>query len=149
MNELAVLSYLLINHGTFGLVEQWDIFVSSEVAENTLRVGITPFDSSSDHRGLFVDVDLTTVLGGSATPIPAAQYRDLHSSDPKAVGKYRRALIKYFDRFEERAAAIHIKLLTPQECSDEDYLQMNAVDRDISRGMAAAANKCKRKYRHP
>jgi hypothetical protein len=127
------------------------IFGSSEVAKNTLRAGITPFGSSSDHRGLFVDVDLTAILGGSATTIPAAQYRDLHSSDPKAVGKYRCALIKYFDehRVEERAAALQFKLLTAQECSDEDSLQMNGVDRDISRGMAAAAKKCKRKYRHP
>jgi hypothetical protein len=105
-----------------------------EVAKNTLRAGITPFDSSSDHRGLFVDVDLTTILGGSATTIPAAQYRDLHSSDPKAVEKYRCALIKYFDehRVEERAAALHFKLLTTQECSDENSLQMNAADRETS-----------------
>jgi hypothetical protein len=66
------------------------------------------------------------------------------------VGKYRCALIKYFDehRVEESAAALHFKLPTTQECSDEDSLQMNAVDRDISRGMVAAAKKCKRKFRH-
>jgi hypothetical protein len=105
----------------------------------------------SDHRGLFVDVDLTTILGGPATAIIAAQHRDLDSSDPKAIKKYRAALIKYFDkhRVEEKAAALNNKVLTAKECSDDDSLQMNAIDRDISRGMAAADKQCKQKRRHP
>jgi hypothetical protein len=69
------------------------IFKSSGVARNTLRAGITPFDSSSDRRGLFVDVDLTQILGGPVPTIPATQYRDLHSTDPKFVAKYRSVLL--------------------------------------------------------
>jgi exonuclease III len=73
------------------------IFGSSGVAQNTIRAGITSFDSTSDHRGLFVDVDLRTILG-SATPIPAAQHRDLRSSDPKSVEIYRSALMTFSRR---------------------------------------------------
>jgi hypothetical protein len=105
----------------------------------------------SDHRGLFIDVDFSAILGGPATPIPAAQYRDLHSTDPKATAKYRDSLMEYFvtHNVEERAIAINSKLLIAQTCNADDALVMDAIDRDISRGMAAAAKKCKCKHRHP
>jgi hypothetical protein len=126
-------------------------YILGSVANHMLQAGITSFDSFSDHRGLFIDVDFSAILGGPATPIPSAQHRDLHSSDHKPTAKYRDSLMKDFvdHNVEERVAAINSKLQIAQTCTDDDAVQINAIDRDISRGMTAAVQKCKSKHRHP
>jgi hypothetical protein len=59
--------------------------------------------------------------------------------------------MKYFvdHNVEERAAVINSKLQIAQICTAADAVLMNAIDRDISRGMTAAVQKCKSKHRHP
>ena len=126
------------------------IFGSKGVAGNTSRAGITPFETS-DHRGLFVDVRLPPILGGPATPLSAAQHRDLNSKDPKSPALYRNTCIDYFENrrvLEERTAEMHTKLLSDSAYTGKDSALLASIDNDTSRGLAASAKACASKHRH-
>jgi hypothetical protein len=48
----------------------------------------------SDHRALYVDMDLESFFGGSPSPMESSANRGLVSSDPRAVKTYREKLEK-------------------------------------------------------
>lgn len=53
----------------------------------------------SDHRGLFVDLDLTTILHQSlsSTTISTSQSRSLKTGNPESVASYTESMLQYYD----------------------------------------------------
>ncbi|KAL7559678.1 hypothetical protein ACA910_002387 [Epithemia clementina (nom. ined.)] len=111
---------------------------------------------ASDHRGLFVDVNLAALLRGDAPPLDTPSGRLLHSNNPTHVRKYRSALHQYCEdhAIYHRATRLETKMQTksfPLVAKDEAYLtqQLDKIQNDITCGMLAAEKKCGATGRHP
>ena len=82
------------------------IFGTTGVVEWTTRCGIEEFNAriQSDHRGLWIDVDLEAILGGKIPDLTPPQQRGVTGKDPKTTRKFRRELRKYLvdHKFNER-----------------------------------------------
>jgi exonuclease III len=120
------------------------IIASPEVLPFIVSSGIEPFNSRlfSDHRGLFLDLN-TAILFGPLSPLQPPSSRDINSKTLVDNPKYVTTLNKYFEdhRIFERIAAM--------TNSPYNFEQIEALDRDITRGMLHAGSKCKRGQQFP
>jgi hypothetical protein len=83
--------------------------ISQDLVEFVSAAGILPFKtfSKSDHRALFMDIDLDCYLGGRLSDTALATRRGLTSNDPRAVRKYWAELEDFLHRskIEQRTYA--------------------------------------------
>jgi hypothetical protein len=72
------------------------IFPTQEITEFVTATGILGYNNliQSDHRPLYVDMDLAAFLGGNPSPLENGVSRGIMSSDPRAVRLYREQLLK-------------------------------------------------------
>ena len=73
------------------------IFCSKHISTFTDNSGINPFNeiTSSNHRGLFLDLRLTSFLKKSYTALPDHTSRPLKSFNTQSVIKYKRNVRRY------------------------------------------------------
>jgi len=69
------------------------------IATHVIAAGIDPLYNGvfTDHRGIFVDIELNDLLKGTIQVWPSPSVRDLESKNPKSVEKYITHLLKYFE----------------------------------------------------
>ena len=83
------------------------IFGTPGVLEWTTKSGIEEFNArtQSDHRGLWIDIDLKSILGGQIPDLIPPQRRGVTGKDPKTTRKIRSELHKYLTehRFEHES----------------------------------------------
>ena len=120
------------------------IFGTPGVLDWTTKCGMEEFNAriQSDHRGLWIDVDLQSLLGGKIPDLIPPQQRGVTGKDPRTTRKFRQELHKYLieHKFEERMSRIQ-QLTKENESTQkiEDLIQ--ALDRDLERGMIASEKK--------
>ncbi|KAI2493431.1 hypothetical protein MHU86_21130 [Fragilaria crotonensis] len=110
-----------------------------------LSQGFLAYDNGifSKHRGLFIDIDFTELMGAvdAITPAPA---RGLNSENQMSVDRYLEALKKYCADHKidgrVRDLVTVAASLTPRQCK-ESY---DVIDRDITRAMIHAEKEAKR-----
>jgi exonuclease III len=114
------------------------ILLSESVLPYVQSCGIEPFNQTlrSDHSGIFLDL-IESGLFGPPSPIPPPAHRDINSKTAKDTPKYISALKKYCidHKIFERMAKLE---------NDPTYHpeQIEALDRDITRGMLFAGRTC-------
>ena len=121
------------------------VLASPNILQAITHAGYTPQSGGlfSDHRGLFMDIDIETALGGRLSQIPTSTGRTFEASSPALVTKYLEAATtalatrNVMDRVQ--------KLLAKNE---PDHKQAEAIDNDITRMLLFAASTI-RKYRPP
>ena len=126
------------------------IFATPGVVEWTKKSGMEEFNSriQSDHRGLWMDVDMHSLLGGKIPDLIPPQQRGVTGKDPKTTKKFRDELHKYLiaHNFEKRIKTI--KELTEKKEKEEKIASLiQALDRDLERGMIASEKKAAKPVR--
>lgn len=117
------------------------IYASAGILPHVKRCGITAFQEGvtfSDHRGIFIDVNLRSILGSPQMLLPK-KMRGVQCNHPAVVKKYTPAVQKYMDdhKVEQRAAAMK----TPTE--------IEGVDKDVTRAMLHAQRKHGNRFATP
>jgi hypothetical protein len=115
--------------------------------------GIEPFFSTvhSDHQGLFLDVDLTSLLGGDMATILPPPLRGISSNSPHAE-KYIDNICKHLDEHNVhiRAHKFFSALATSAiPICPALLVAINKLDRDLTRALLHAEKTCRRKERPP
>jgi hypothetical protein len=124
------------------------VFASPRILDYVDICGIEPFHSviHTDHRGLFVDLDLQGLLGGEMSSILPPKLRGVssHSTEPD---KYIFALHKHLTDtsvFTKSAGAI--KAARTYHRVPADLVKcINKFDRRLTQGMLLAELRCRRK----
>ena len=128
------------------------ILGTEEVAQHLRVAGIEAFDDGvkSDHRGLFVDIDMKGLLGCNKSNVGKSTKRHINSKDPELVKNYRKHLLKYWEehKVEERIRKIKNHLKNPHLNMTETRLKkkLEKLDRDMTRSMLQAERKCEKRY---
>jgi hypothetical protein len=104
----------------------------------------------SDHRAIFLYLDLLLIFGASPERLEGPQFQNLKLDEPRISDSYRKSLHKQFEchniydrvkKISERGKA--------DDWSHEDELAYEILDCDITAVMLRAAEKCSiRKRRH-
>ena len=118
---------------------------SAAVASAVSRAGYNAYDDGvfSKHRGLFIDLDFTTLMG-SVDPIVPTKARVLRSEDQPSCDRYLEAFKKYaddhklWDRVKDLTTVA--PTMTPAHCK----LSFDAIDRDVTRAMLHAEREARR-----
>jgi hypothetical protein len=123
------------------------ILISPDLVEFVSAAGILPFKTftKSDHRALFMDIDLDRYLGGRPSDAALATRRGLASNDPRAVRKYRAELEKFLQKskIEQRVYA-KIKEIegSPPGLTAKLANDLNELDDELTQGKLEAEKVC-------
>jgi hypothetical protein len=123
------------------------MLISHDLIDYVSAAGILPFKTftKSDHRALFMDIDLEAYLGGRPSDTALATRRGLSSNDPRAVRKYRSELEKFLlkSQIEQRTYA-KIKEITTSKTGITPRLaeELNALEKEFSQGKLDAEATC-------
>ena len=118
------------------------IFGMEGVQQALHRSGMLSFTEgiSSDHRALFVDLGVPSLLTSTPSPIVPSSTRALHhSGNPAKVEKYNEEMMKYYDEHGIFKRMDRLKKQSPHMTKKQVRSRLNALDQDIGRAMAAAA----------
>jgi exonuclease III len=74
--------------------------ISQDILPSVTAVGYAPFHyrSTSDHQGLFLDLDVTKLFGNATVALAAQLYRAIHSKDMKSDTKYIEAMTAHLTK---------------------------------------------------
>ena len=96
------------------------------VAKSILFGGFEPFQEHIplDHRGLYVDIDMTNLLGATPTDLLGPSHQELHCRNPIQNPNYKEAVHKYFSdhNVDRRHSRLCLSLTT---CSLDAPLPLN------------------------
>jgi hypothetical protein len=89
----------------------------------------------SDHRGLYVDVDVNHLLGGRPTSLAPPAYRGLDSSNPKHCATYLTKLMTYLNDHRVFYRTQQLEKWTEKYgLTDRLKEKREALDLDITKG---------------
>jgi hypothetical protein len=103
----------------------------------------------SDHRAIFLDLDLLLLFGTSLERLERPQFRNLKLDDPRISDSYRKLLHKKFEchNIYERVQKISERGKA-NDWSNEDERRYKVLDRDITAAMLRAAENCTIRKQH-
>ena len=116
------------------------ILTTPTIAEYVSAAGIEAFHEISDHRGLFIDIDLEAFLG-KTHPLDTPANRSFHSTDRKAVLTIRHTMRKYAEdhnMFERCNRAFQSLQNGDTTAAGQAFLSLDA---DLMRAFRAGENK--------
>ena len=99
---------------------------------------------TSDHRGIFVDLNTRLMFGHKPTHIAPPSQRDFESHNPGTIPQYITSIIR---ELEAHNFTTRLKELT--QLQQPDHKLAEKLDRDLERAAKHAARQCKKKYRTP
>ena len=127
------------------------IFGTPGVLDWTTRSGMEEFNAriQSDHRGLWIDLDIKSLLGGKIPDLIPPQQRGVTGKDPESTKKFRKELHQYLTdhKFETRMQKIRELTNSNKQLDDRVPEMIQALDRDLERGMIAAEKKAAKRAR--
>ena len=118
------------------------ILVTLSLQEYISAAGIEAFHELSDHRGLFIDIDLESCLG-KIHPLDTPASRRFHSKDRKAVLTIRHEMRRYTDAhnmFRRCATATQALQQGDRHRAGQLFLSLDA---DLMRAFRTGKNKLK------
>lgn len=130
-----------------------DYFLATgPLTEAVIRSGMLPFDElySSDHRGMFLDIDVDAFLGGDPPSLMSRALRGVNSQSPKQSRTYVATLHEQlsqhnlFDRVKKLSTATNEHGLT-----DQLKVKWETVDRDLTDACRYAEKKSGNSDRPP
>jgi hypothetical protein len=117
------------------------IYASAGVLPFVKKCGITAFQEGvafSDHRGIFVDIELKAFLGKPQMLLPQGM-RGMRCNNPTSCKKYSPEVIRYFEEHKVEDRALH--MTTPRK--------IEGVDKDITRALLHSEKKHGNKFAIP
>ena len=111
-----------------------------------LKAGYLPFgEGVGDHRPLYVDVKLASILGVKLPPVKKAKARRLKLQDPRVVKKYNHELEKYLRMYKvkERSTLLQNYVTNGGDIKVVE-LEYEELDRIRIKGMQVAESKCRK-----
>jgi hypothetical protein len=103
----------------------------------------------SNHRAIFLDLDLLLLFGTSLERLKRPQFRILKLDDPRISDSYRKLLHKQFECHNIYNRRQHISEQgKANDWSNEDKRCYEVLDRDITAAMLRAAEKCTIRNQH-
>jgi hypothetical protein len=126
------------------------VFVTQRVLQYIKYCGIDPFHQVlfTDHRGLFLDIDLKGLLGSDLAHMVPAKARGVssHTDKPEV---YITALHEHLtaNNVFNNSAKIFTKARESDRASDQLVEAINKIDRTLTFGMLLAEIRCRRKPR--
>jgi hypothetical protein len=144
INKYGLLDILPYHHGIEGEVETYSrgtkiidyAFGSQTINESVVQIGYTPcnFVVTSDHRGLFLDLNADVFLGGDPSQLMSPALRGIKSTDPKKCRKYVQEVNKYLNSHHVFARVIRLEIQTEiRGFTIEIKNGWEKIDRDILR----------------
>jgi hypothetical protein len=118
------------------------IFLTQDISDFVTATGILGYNDliQSDHRPLYVDMDLAAFLGGDPSPLENGVSRGIMSSDPRAVRLYREQLLKCLEEeklveqldnlvndIESNGAALDSKLKWELDRLEEKFSELKEI----------------------
>jgi hypothetical protein len=129
---------------------------TEDVADATEHAGIEAFGQTfhSDHRGLFVDIDVARILNGHPADLGALQPRGISGTDPRTILPFQKAVAKYYSQHKMTQRQIVLsRFLDQPPLEEEQKSAMNALmqglDRDLSRAFAVGTKKGTQTFKSP
>ena len=123
------------------------VFCSQSILPSVINVAYEPFSltTTSDHRGIILDLDSKTVWGRKETIAPA-HIRDLSSSDIPQTEKFLTYLEQFWRQYDipqriDKAKAIQNRRTL--------RLTIDDIDKDITRAFLQAEKRIKKKPKPP
>ena len=132
------------------------MFGTENVAQAVIRAGFEPFGDHipTDHRGIYVDLEMTKLLGNQPVNLNPPTKRILHARDPNQNPKYKHTIAQYFDNhnMDNREQEIRSELdaLPPQsEIPTALQHKLERLDRDLERAMKTGEAATAKRYASP
>ena len=127
------------------------VWMSQNVYQRVTRKGFAPFDFifSSDHRGLYFDIDIRDLLDNTCHNLILPTYRRLKSRIPTRVQKYSDIVFTLWEEYHITDRISHIKH-TSNNCklSPELIQDLNKIDDDIQMILSRGEKGCCNTSRH-
>jgi len=123
------------------------ILASPEVVETIVSSGYDPFDYrgiTTDHRGMFVDLDATKLFGNKPIPLATKIQRDFKATDPQAVTTY---IETKWQEMTNHNLMERLQFLETTRIANHELVER--FDRDMSRAAIIATKQIKQSRRHP
>jgi len=122
------------------------VYAMPGVYDTIRRCGIAPFNyfQKSDHRGIYVDLDIERILETETNVIPAANLRRLKMTSVGSLKLYQEAIIKevtknkYVQKVDELQEIINNKA----EGEKMIKIRLNELDEQITNSLRSAEKKC-------
>ena len=144
INKYGLLDLLPYHHGIDNEVETYArgkkrldyALGTQELAESIIRIGITPYNFviTSDHRGIFIDFDVDTFLGGNPSHLMSPALRGIKSNSPKQCRKYVEAVTEYLTKHKVFERATRVQALTDDHgLTIQLSRRWKRIDRDLLR----------------
>jgi hypothetical protein len=130
-----------------GLTQIDLIFMSSAAAEFIFCCGILDFKTLfwSDHRPLYIDINIFHPLGYPVYGTIIAMERDLKLNDPRLINAYQATLIQQLLNRNVGPRIDALYTVDPSVWASHHESRCNVIARDVERTMHCAANNCRRK----
>ena len=122
------------------------IFVSASL-QNIVRGGwIKLEDSIGDHRSIFIDIPIQTLLGENPFHIHRSTARRLVCDQPQVVDKYNQLLVEQLQNQHtfEQYERIQEQYGNNEISNDEYSIKLNKLDRSITNSIRFAEKKCRK-----
>ena len=128
------------------------ILCTHAIAPSIWRCGVLPFNFviSSDHRSVFIDVDIDEFLGGDPSALMSLALRGIRSQSPKACVKYVTEMEQYLLEHKVYKRVDKLSTLTTRHGLTAGLKKhWEGVDQDILRASLHAEKSVAKKHRPP
>jgi hypothetical protein len=161
VSELQLIDPLTARHGTErqpatfqGGKKRIDYFLMTKgLFKHVTQAGILPFQSffTSDHRALFIDIDLAAFLNGEPTFELATESRHINGKNLSAMKKYKQILEEFFKTSDilQRLTTFEQEYGKYVDLPDTLALQLDQMDNELTIAKLRAEAACKRKAQVP
>ena len=98
----------------------------------------------SDHRMIWVDVVVSSVLGFKLPELISPKARRLQVNDPRVLKRWREAYTKYIKDHNLHAKVFCLETEMSQPLSEEQFQCLNAIMKERATAIKYADNKCRK-----
>ena len=126
------------------------IWASPPLNASIVRCGVAPFSFifPSDHRGIFLDLNLKSFLDMTTPNVPPPAYRRLKFTIPKRVKAYTDKGLSLWKLQRMDLRIQQLKSILPEANENEKKILLNKVDSQINDILTASEKKCCAVGRH-
>ena len=130
------------------------VWATPFIQEKSIACGLAPFDFvyPSDHRGIFIDIDILEILDARDIDITPPPYRRLKCTIPKRVDAYCKGVCEKWenhkikekiDKLEDMSTLLHFS-----EIKESFIKYLNKYDMEINGIMSSSERNCCAVSRH-
>jgi len=126
------------------------IWMSCILQQYVENVGLAPFYEifNSDHRAVFLDIDLRSILDEPSMEFKQIKFRRLQSSIPKRTNIYSKLVQEQWDCHNMKDRIETMKNTVQYMTTNELKISLNKVDKQIGEILTHAEKKCTKISRH-